>query len=145
MPAGVMLEIPSEVCVPPSPVSSDPWPKAPTLNWDLDMVHAAWEEFEERSLDLKAPPCLSPGQMGLSPACPATAAPWPCRTEFAGTAVLTWQDRLQEPLPSQLHSVFAWTQDEKFLLSGSLWHFVLLFSLFLQSLLLVGLAGQAEG
>lgn len=42
-------------------------------------------------------------------------------------------------------ALFAWTVDEEFLLSGDLWHSVLLFSLVLQPVLIVGLPLQAEG
>lgn len=126
MPASVMLEIPLEVCVPPTTIRSEPWPKAPTLSWDLDTVHAAREEFAETSLDLKAPPSLSPGPIG---GCPQPARP-PLHPGPAGWLRGDWRNRLQEPLPSHLPSVFAWTQDEEFLLSGGLWHLVLLFSLF---------------
>lgn len=41
--------------------------------------------------------------------------------------------------------MFARTLDEEFLLSGDLWHSVLLFSLVLQPVLIVGLPLQAEG
>ena len=51
--AGVILEIPSEVCVSPTLIRSEPWPEIPALGWDLDMAYAAQEEFVETSLDLE--------------------------------------------------------------------------------------------
>lgn len=51
--AGVMLEIPLEVCVPPTPIRSEPWPEIRALGWDLDVASTAQEEFVETSLDLE--------------------------------------------------------------------------------------------
>lgn len=59
--AGVMLEIPSEVCVSPTPIRSEPWREIPALSWDLDMAHAAQEEFVETSLDLEGTSLPVPG------------------------------------------------------------------------------------
>lgn len=42
-----------EVCVPPTPIRSEPWPETPALGWDLDTAHAAQEEFVETNLDLE--------------------------------------------------------------------------------------------
>lgn len=75
--AGVRLEIPWEVCVPPTPIRSEPWPETPTLGWDLGTAHTAQGEFVETSLDLEGPSLAAPGAdpQAVLPALPLSPAP----------------------------------------------------------------------
>lgn len=158
--AGVMLEIPSEVCVPPAPIRSEPSSEIPFLGWDLD-THCprsaggvcrkkpwsgrhlpAFPQGRSRGCPqpaLQLPPAPVTAGQATAKGCPPTAG------QPGGTRQETLQKKLQKPLKLHLHSVFDRTQDEEFLLSEGLWHFVLLFSLSSQSVLIVGLPLKAGG
>lgn len=111
----------------------------------MGMAHAAQEEIVETSADLEGTPCLSLGRSGGCPQ-PAQTGSHGGLPSYAGTPRgKPCKRRLQKPLLLHLHWVFARTLDEEFLLSGDLWHSVLLFSLDLQPVLIVGLPLQDEG